>query len=884
MECISDITFSKWLAGKVLPAQRPALELHVEQCATCRATWAALVHDSRASEAAPPAASQQASIDAAARRYELHEELVRGGMGRILRAHDRVLGRDVALKCLREDRGEPARFAQEIAVLSKLSHPAIVAIFDSGWLAPNYPFFAMPLLQGETLDHRLHQNLDTKQRVALVRRLAPVVNAVAYAHSRGVLHRDVKPQNIFLGRFDESILLDWGLAKETEHAAPSRASLTNIPASQGDGLTRAGMGMGTLGYSAPEQLAGEPVDERVDVFALGAVLYHVLTGQVPAAVAQPVQQLAPDVPADLASVVMRALSIDRAARYPSARELASELERFFAGMLVAAHSYTPSEIVWRWIKKHRTLVTAGALAAVVMAVSVTVAGLKIRNQRDVAVAEQQRALTARRKTQTLTSFVLVDVQAKFAQLGRLDLMNDLATATADYLADPNESHSDVSTSDARTDVINQARLQQMLGDVAQFRGQYRNALVSQQHAKALLEKAATVNEPLLVDRCGSHLRIAKAQRSLGAIDDAVAELHNCQQLVGDAPDSIDLAHSLADTYAALGDVARDHADPRTAVTEFRRAVAVLQPKLAAAAPAQRQQSGALFASFWVRLASAYATLNEFDHASEAGERALREAEQFAKEFPTDLEIKKILVGALVTTAQQHTASQHREDVPKLLQQALALIDPIIAADPSNIEQARRRSVIWQLQAEYADTKTSGELLHKCFDQSRAALLVAESPRSLKDVVSDGVLLARWLREANQLREAAEICDEALRAARRLHALPTSSPSDTNLVATLINCGDIDNHNDNDSAATAKFVEGVQVARRAHAADDNAKTRYWWLASLSSWLEDIPVAEAKAHLDELAAAIAALQPDAAGEGNTDAINDGNELLERLRHSK
>jgi len=876
MECISDITFSKWLAGTVTAAQRPALEQHVEQCARCRETWAALMHDSRGSDTAPELASQQASIDAATRRYELHEELVRGGMGRILRAHDRLLSRDVALKCLREDRGEPARFAQEIAVLSKLSHPAIVAIFDSGWLAPASPFFAMPLLQGETLDHRLQQTLDTTQRVALVRRLGPIVNAVAYTHSRGVLHRDIKPQNIFLGRFEESILLDWGLAKATEHAVASRASLTNIPAATAAGLTRAGLGMGTLGYSAPEQLAGETVDERADVYAIGAVLYHVLTGHPPATVAVPLPEAAPDVPADLASVVMRALAVEPAARYPSARELAAELERFFAGMLVAAHSYTPREIVRRWIRKNRTLITAGALATGVMAASVAVAGFKIRDQRDVAVAEQQRALAARRKTQTLTSFVVVDVQAKFAQLGRLDLMNDLATATADYLADPNESHSDVSTTEARTDVINQARLQQMLGDVAQFRGQYRNALVSQQHANALLEKAATADEPLLVDRCRSHVRIGKAQRSLGAIDEAVAELRSCHQLVGDALASVELAHERANAVAGLGDIARDRGDLRTAVAEYQQAIDGLAPALATATPSQRLPSAALYAGCWVRLAAAYRSLNDIAQATKASERALLEATRFANEFPSDLEINKTLVGALVGSAQQQTITKQRAGVPALLQQALTLLLPMVAAEPSNNELTQQQGVIWRLQAEDADDKTRGELLQKCMARSRRnAAAAPDSREALRELANDGVGLATWLLAHNQVPQAVAVCEETVGAERKRRSLSADGPGDTGLVRALLSCANAT------VAATAQRFEAVQVARAALAADNSATTRHWMLASLLWWLDALPVAEAKPHADELANAITALQPDAASEGNTAVINDANKLLARLR---
>jgi serine/threonine-protein kinase len=218
-------------------------------------------------------------------RYVLGELIGRGGMGEVRVARDTRIDRDVAVKVLRSDRPSRdlvARFLREAQIQGRLEHPSIVPVHDLGHDAEGQPFFVMKRLTGATL----FQILDGGEagarwsRRMLLSRLVDVCQAIAFAHQRGVVHRDLKPGNIMLGDFGEVYVLDWGVARilDDEHLATGihRADLDSV---QGATETAAGALLGTPGYMAPEQLRGEPIDGRADVYALGCILFELLTGQ-----------------------------------------------------------------------------------------------------------------------------------------------------------------------------------------------------------------------------------------------------------------------------------------------------------------------------------------------------------------------------------------------------------------------------------------------------------------------------------------------------------------------------------------------------------------------------------------------------------------------------
>jgi len=231
-------------------------------------------------------------------RYRIDGEIARGGMGSVLKGRDPDLGRDVAVKVLREDFRDNVdmvrRFVEEAQIGGQLQHPGIVPIYELGTFGDRRPYFSMKLVKGDTLAKLLAAR--PKPSYGLPRFLSifeSIAQTVAYAHARGVIHRDLKPSNVMVGAFGEVQVMDWGLAKVLPRGGiADDAAAGKIPgdetviatARSGSGdsdLSRAGSILGTPSYMAPEQARGEVdrVDERADVFALGSILCEILTGQ-----------------------------------------------------------------------------------------------------------------------------------------------------------------------------------------------------------------------------------------------------------------------------------------------------------------------------------------------------------------------------------------------------------------------------------------------------------------------------------------------------------------------------------------------------------------------------------------------------------------------------
>ncbi len=328
-------------------------------------------------------------------RFQFIAEIARGGMGRVIEAFDQRLGRTVALKQTLD--GSDAirqRFAREVAITARLEHPSIVPVYDAGTV-DGEPFYVMRKVAGAPLDARVRAAGSLDRRLLLVPHVLAMADAIAHAHQRGVIHRDLKPSNVLVGELGETIVIDWGLAKQVGEADAHVVTTTAAP---GVLETRAGAVFGTPGFMAPEQADAEPTDARTDVYALGACLFYVLAGRPPFVGAEDdvlaqtrrgtlpeLALLAPGVPPDLVTIVGKALARAPADRYLDGGGVAEELRRFLGGQLVASHRYGARQRVTRWLRRHRALVVAVAAGTAIAVV--------------VGATSLQRVLTAQASTQ-----------------------------------------------------------------------------------------------------------------------------------------------------------------------------------------------------------------------------------------------------------------------------------------------------------------------------------------------------------------------------------------------------------------------------------------------------------------------------------------------------
>jgi tetratricopeptide (TPR) repeat protein len=372
----------------------------------------------------PPPSDDAALGEVNPDHYRVEGEFARGGMGRILLARDRRLGRRIALKELHAEAGPgaPRRFVREALVTARLQHPAIVPVYEAGYWPGGRPFYAMKLVEGRSLDALLRDAPSLDSRLALLPHLIAVAEAVAYAHGQRVVHRDLKPANVLVGSFGETVVVDWGLARElgAEGTVEREADSGAGEAAAGGGQTVTGTVLGTPHYMPPEQARGLPVDERADVYALGAMLYFLLTGAPPhsgksaaealASAADgsfaPVERREPEAPPDLVAIVRKAMAPSPVERYPTARELAADLRRFQTGQLVSAYRYSTRELLRRFVRRHRAAVIVASALTAALVVAVATGFLAVRRQARIAEAERDRARLAARKAEQTNAFVV----------------------------------------------------------------------------------------------------------------------------------------------------------------------------------------------------------------------------------------------------------------------------------------------------------------------------------------------------------------------------------------------------------------------------------------------------------------------------------------------
>jgi WD40 repeat protein/serine/threonine protein kinase len=359
-------------------------------------------------------------------RYREICNCAKDGVGGILPVHDTHIGRDVALRQLPPELGgmppeDPmtvsllARFLQVARVTGQLEHPSIVPVYELGCRADGSMYYTMRLVKGRSLEEEIAVRATLTERLGLLTHFLDLCQAVAYAHSRGVIHRAINPRNVIIGAFGETVVNDWGVARvrgmQDIHAGELREAVNRMRAADAAVETDDGQTPDPPYCMSPEQAAGDPeaMDERSDIYSLGAVLYTILTGKppyhgltaraflehVPVFLPKPARQLEPRALEELAALCARAMAPDPEKRYASARELAAEMRRYLSGGFVSAYEYHFSELAHRFVDRHRRALIMATVAAIALLALDVYACVRVYRERNVARSQARIAVEER---------------------------------------------------------------------------------------------------------------------------------------------------------------------------------------------------------------------------------------------------------------------------------------------------------------------------------------------------------------------------------------------------------------------------------------------------------------------------------------------------------
>ncbi|MGO9469331.1 MAG: protein kinase domain-containing protein [Isosphaeraceae bacterium] len=606
------------------------------------------------------------SITSDGQRFRVLRPHARGGLGAVFVALDTELHREVALKTIldrhADDPASRARFMLEAEVTGGLEHPGIVPVYGLGIYGSGRPYYAMRFIKGDSLKEVIEHFHGDPGRVSaaspaeparvsagspaepgrvsaaspgepgrvsagsrskkqgrgangsplafrqLLRRFLDVCDAIDYAHSRGVLHRDIKPGNIIIGKHGETLVVDWGLAKAQGRpdAGPSDERPLVPSSASGPSDTLPGRVLGTPSYMSPEQARGdlEQLGPRSDVYSLGATLYCLLTGKPPfeggvievieavqRGAFQPPRFLAPSIDRALEAVCRKAMALDPADRYATPKALAEDVERWMADEPVAAYRESWARALTRWLTRHRTGVTAlGAAMLVALAGLAAVLGVQARANGQLTVKNTELDAAFRREAQ-----IRKEAETNF-NMARNAVDNYLTSVSENTLLKQQDS---VDIRSLRRELLSTAL-------------KYYKSFVNQRN-----------NDPNLRRQlANAYFRVGEITQEIDSRIEAIEAFQSAQSvweaLTAADPENHELHGRLADCHLAIGKQKDALGDLQGAMTSFDRARSVLEPLAAL------QLDPALYQPL---LADCYAEIGIIQGKLQSGDQGLESLEK-----------------------------------------------------------------------------------------------------------------------------------------------------------------------------------------------------------------------------------------------------------------
>ena len=858
MGCPSDGELLAFAAGAVTAEVRRDTDAHLDGCPDCLAAIALLVRSSGGPHVDVDLASPQVLADGGP-RYLLDREIARGGMGRILAAHDRLLDRPVALKLLRaHDPGLARRFLRERLITARLQHPAIVPIYDAGTLDGGEPFFAMRMVSGKTLDRAAAEAATLEARLRLLPAVIGVVDAVAYAHGEGVIHRDLKPQNVLVGSFGEVVVLDWGIARvdadeglDAINATPGQLSVADTE------VTRAGEVLGTLAYMAPEQAAGDPVDARADVFGLGAILYQVITGEMP--LAADLERF-PELPPELVAIVARAMAPDAAQRYPTAHDLAEDLKRWQAGRMVKAHEYTPGQLVRRWIRKHRTKLAVATAASAVAILLGTIGVWRVVVERRAAETARVRAETQRAAAEELLTFVLGDLRDRLERVGRLDALGGVARAVIGYeerTPPPDDVDGWLQRSSAAS----------LAGDVAHAAAEFVDSEDAYKRALAAAEQAARLAPALprvAAARCRAHRGIGDARMGRSALAEAGTAFAACAAIAAGSTDP-ELGEHLIASRTGQAAIAREAGDLAGARRILDDLLPLAQDRARAEGP-----TGSASADLFALRHDRFDMLSLIGHVPDMVTEAdaiLALAEARVAARPDDVEVQRELVMARQAIGSAADLAGDDARAEAAYKAALAGAQMIAAREPTNAQWQRDVSSVMDKLGRLAlETRRTEEAIRWLEDSAaiteRVAALEPANQGWRRDVAVSTLTIGDVLLEVGRYDEARATMLRAIALYERVEGVFARRELGIafgHLATVELLAGDR-------RAAARAYERGIELLRAEVDRADTPQTRVELASSMWILAQIEPPAAAREIITEARAVVEPLRAAAAANPN------------------